>query len=108
MFNLVDARPKADVEASCIKGTINIPFSEMFDVSEDGIKTLKTVDKRREIFKANSVTPDGADSKELVVMCRSGVTAAVVLCGLADLYCELGFEKLSLYDGSWTEYAASK
>jgi len=43
--------------------------------------------------------------KELIVMCRTGVTATVLLGALADLYKEFGYDKLVLYDGSWLEYS---
>ena len=44
------------------------------------------------------------DADEYVFGCGSGVTACIVL--LAALVC--GYENLSVYDGSWTEWGASR
>jgi thiosulfate/3-mercaptopyruvate sulfurtransferase len=62
---------------------------------EDG--RLKPVEQLREIF-----TTKGVDLKQTVTTtCGSGVTAAVLALGLEIA----GADHVSLYDGSWAEYA---
>ena len=105
LFKLLDSRPKSDVAGGTVDGITNITFSDYFDVSPDGIKTLKPKDERREMLQKHDISPGKVESKELVVMCRTGVTATVLLGALSDLYEEFGYEKLSIYDGSWLEYS---
>ena len=63
---------------------------------EDG--RLKPAERLRELFTAKGVD---IGREPITTTCGSGVTAAVVALGL-----ELaGAENVSLYDGSWAEYA---
>ena len=43
-------------------------------------------------------------NKNIVCSCGSGVTASVIYVALE----RLGLKHISLYDGSWSEYAATK
>jgi thiosulfate/3-mercaptopyruvate sulfurtransferase len=73
-------------------GAVNAPFMEL---AVDG--KMKSPEELRAYFAAKGVDL----SKPCTTSCGSGVTAAVVSLAL-----ELaGAETLSLYDGSWAEYA---
>jgi thiosulfate/3-mercaptopyruvate sulfurtransferase len=84
--------PRAGLPSGHMPGATSLPFTALV---EDG--RLKPASELREIFTAAGVDLD----QPITTTCGSGVTAAVVYLGL-----ELaGADKLSLYDGSWAEYA---
>lgn len=57
-------------------------------------------EQRVEIFKKAGVDL----SKDIAVSCNSGITASVVYASLRDI----AQGKVSLYDGSWSEYSKNK
>mgnify|MGYP000241412026 CR=1 FL=1 len=63
-------------------------------------KGLLPKEERAEIFKKAGVDL----SKDIVVSCNSGITASVVYASLKDI----ATGKVSLYDGSWTEFSRHK
>ena len=73
-------------------GAISLPFTEL---AADG--RLKSPEDLREIFRSKGIDI----AQPITTTCGSGVTAAVLALGL-----ELaGAAQVSLYDGSWAEYA---
>jgi thiosulfate/3-mercaptopyruvate sulfurtransferase len=84
--------PRAGLPSGHMPGATNVPFTTLVEGGR-----LKPASELREIFAAA-----GVDLKQpITTTCGSGVTAAVVYLGL-----ELaGANRLSLYDGSWAEYA---
>ncbi len=73
-------------------GATSVPFTELI---EDG--RLKPADKLQQLFAAKNIDLQ----QPITTTCGSGVTAAVIALGL-----ELaGAKNVSLYDGSWAEYA---
>lgn len=84
--------PRPGIRSGHMPGATSIPFTELI---EDG--RLKSAEQLHEVFAAK-----GVDLKQpITTTCGSGVTAAVVALGL-----ELaGADRVSLYDGSWAEYA---
>jgi thiosulfate/3-mercaptopyruvate sulfurtransferase len=91
-FNGTAPEPRANLSSGHMPGATSVPFT---DLVEDG--RLKPSDKLRELFSAKKV-----DLRQpITTTCGSGVTAAVIALGL-----ELaGAKDVSLYDGSWAEYA---
>jgi thiosulfate/3-mercaptopyruvate sulfurtransferase len=84
--------PRAGICSGHMPGATSMPFS---DLVTNG--ALKSQDELQAIFAAKSVDLD----KPITTSCGSGVTAAVVSLAL-----ELaGAKDVSLYDGSWAEYA---
>ena len=74
-------------------GATSIPFTELVEAGR-----FKPAEELRRIFAAKGVDIEEA----ITTTCGSGITAAVVALGL-----ELaGAKQVSLYDGSWAEYAA--
>ena len=92
-FTGTSPEPRPGIESGHMPGAINVPFTEL---AEDG--RLKSSQKLREVFLSK-----GVDIQQPVTTtCGSGVTAAVIALGLEIV----GAEKVSLYDGSWAEYAS--
>jgi thiosulfate/3-mercaptopyruvate sulfurtransferase len=84
--------PRPGISSGHMPGATSIPFTELV---EDG--RLKSVEQLYEVFEAG-----GVDLKQpITTTCGSGVTAAVVALGLEIA----GADCVSLYDGSWAEYA---
>jgi thiosulfate/3-mercaptopyruvate sulfurtransferase len=73
-------------------GATSVPFT---DLVEDG--RLKSADGLREIFAVKKVDLQ----QPITTSCGSGVTAAVIALGLEIA----GAKNITLYDGSWAEYA---
>jgi thiosulfate/3-mercaptopyruvate sulfurtransferase len=85
--------PRPGIRSGHMPGAINVPFTELVAAGR-----LKPVEELRSLFAAKGVDLQQA----ITTTCGSGVTAAVVALGL-----ELaGAKQVSLYDGSWAEYAA--
>ena len=102
-WQIVDARaparfrgevPEARVELrpGRIPNSKNVHYATLFNA--DG--TMKEGDALRAAFEAGGVDLD----KRIITTCGSGVTAAILMLGLA----RLGQDDVSLYDGSWAEW----
>lgn len=87
-FNGTSPEPRKELKSGCIKGSINIPFS---DVLENG--KFKDKSQLEEIFK---------DHKPMIFSCGSGLTACITLLAAEIVNSE---NEKSVYDGSWTEWA---
>jgi thiosulfate/3-mercaptopyruvate sulfurtransferase len=86
--------PRPGLPSGHMPGARNLPFDRL--VGSDG-RLLAPDHIRREFDEA------GVDlSRPVVTTCGSGVTAAVLAFALASL----GKQDVSLYDGSWAEWAA--
>ena len=84
--------PRAGISSGHMPGATSVPFTELADNGR-----LKPAEKLREVFAAKGVDL----RKPITTTCGSGVTAAVIALGLEIA----GAESVSLYDGSWAEYA---
>jgi thiosulfate/3-mercaptopyruvate sulfurtransferase len=91
-FTGASLEPRPGISPGHMPGATSIPFTELV---EDG--RLKPVEQLHKVFTAK-----GVDLKQpITTTCGSGVTAAVIALGLEIA----GAERVSLYDGSWAEYA---
>ena len=85
--------PRPGISSGHMPGATSIPYTELV---EEG--RFKPAEELRRTFIAK-----GLDLQlPLTTTCGSGVTAAVLAFGLAAA----GAKQVSLYDGSWAEYAA--
>jgi thiosulfate/3-mercaptopyruvate sulfurtransferase len=85
--------PRPGISSGHMPGATSIPFTELV---EEG--RMKQAEELRQIFAAK-----GVDMKQpITTSCGSGITAAVIALGLEVA----GAKHVSLYDGSWAEYAA--
>lgn len=104
---LVDARPPdqyrgdagAQMRRGHIPGAVNHHWAT--DLAEEGGFGLvfKGVDALRASYAAQGITPD----RDIVVYCNGGLESSHVYFALRSL---LGYPKVRVYDGSWTEWAA--
>jgi thiosulfate/3-mercaptopyruvate sulfurtransferase len=91
-FNGTAPEPRPGLSSGHMPGATSVPFTELV---EDG--RLKPADKLQQLFAAKKIDLQ----QPITTTCGSGVTAAVIALGL-----ELaGAKDVSLYDGSWAEYA---
>jgi thiosulfate/3-mercaptopyruvate sulfurtransferase len=79
--------------AGHIPSAASIPWAQA--VRDDG--TFKSVDELRELYGSKGVTPD----KSVIAYCRIGERSAHTWFVLREL---LGYEDVTNYDGSWTEW----
>ncbi len=86
------SEPRAGIRSGHMPGAINLPFGDLVRQGR-----LKPAEELADIFLARGVDL----GKPVVTTCGSGVTAAVLSLGLEIL----GAAQVSLYDGSWSEYA---
>jgi thiosulfate/3-mercaptopyruvate sulfurtransferase len=85
--------PRPGISSGHMPGATSIPYTELV---EEG--RLKSAEELRRNFLAK-----GLDLQlPITTTCGSGVTAAVLAFGLEAA----GAKQVSLYDGSWAEYAA--
>ncbi len=85
--------PRPGIPSGHMPGAANVPF---LDLVEEG--RLRSAEALRAIFTAKGVDRE----QPITTTCGSGVTAAVVALALEIA----GAQQVSLYDGSWAEYAA--
>ncbi len=85
--------PRAGLSSGHMPGATSVPFLEL---AEDG--RMKSADALRAVFAAKGVDLQ----RPITTTCGSGVTAAVVALGLEMV----GAKDVTLYDGSWAEYAS--
>lgn len=91
-FNGTAPEPRPGLSSGHMPGATNVPFTEL---AEGG--RLKPADRLRELFLSKNI-----DLKQpITTTCGSGVTAAVIALGLQVT----GAQNITLYDGSWAEYA---
>jgi thiosulfate/3-mercaptopyruvate sulfurtransferase len=91
-FNGTAPEPRPGLSSGHMPGATSVPFTELV---EDG--RLKTTEKLRGYFIAKHIDLE----EPITATCGSGVTAAVIALGLEVV----GAKNISLYDGSWAEYA---
>src|SRR5579859_940642 len=85
--------PRPGLSSGHMPGARSIPYTELV---EDG--RFKPVEELRRIFANRGIDLE----QPVTTTCGSGVTAAVLALGLE----ETGAKHVTLYDGSWAEYAA--
>ena len=91
-FNGTAPEPRPGLSSGHMPGATSVPFTELV---EDG--RLKSADKLQQLFAAKNIDLQ----QPITTTCGSGVTAAVIALSLEVV----GAKNVSLYDGSWAEYA---
>jgi thiosulfate/3-mercaptopyruvate sulfurtransferase len=91
-FSGASPEPRPGLSSGHMPGAVSVPFTELI---VDG--RLKPAEQLRRIFSAKGVNIE----QRITTTCGSGVTAAVIALGLEVV----GAQQVSLYDGSWAEYA---
>jgi thiosulfate/3-mercaptopyruvate sulfurtransferase len=91
-FSGTASEPRPGLSSGHMPGAVNVPFTELIDGGR-----MKPAEQLRELFTSKGVKI----GDPITTTCGSGVTAAVIALGL-DI---AGAQDVSLYDGSWAEYA---
>jgi thiosulfate/3-mercaptopyruvate sulfurtransferase len=91
-FDGTAPEPRAGLSSGHMPGATSGPFTELV-----GDGRLKSPEALREVFAAKHVDL----GQPITTTCGSGMTAAVVALGLELV----GANDITLYDGSWAEYA---
>eukprot|EP00933_Yihiella_yeosuensis_P028290 TRINITY_DN22108_c0_g1_i1.p1 TRINITY_DN22108_c0_g1~~TRINITY_DN22108_c0_g1_i1.p1 ORF type:complete len:398 (+),score=59.15 TRINITY_DN22108_c0_g1_i1:99-1292(+) len=99
--------PRPGMRGGSIPGSLNLPF---LAVQTDGpVRTMLPKEKIQGVLSEAGVPLDSlqaSEGKTVVASCGSGLTACVI--GLAMHQVGLPLSRLSIYDGSWTEWGAKK
>ena len=90
----VEPEPRPHLQSGRMPGSKNVPFPILIDEQE----RLKSIDEVRQCFVDAGVDLE----KPIITSCGSGATAAILSLALDTI----GQTNLSLYDGSWTEWAS--
>lgn len=84
--------PRPGISSGHMPGATSVPFLELTEAGR-----MKSAEGLREVFAAKKVDLN----QSITTTCGSGVTAAVIALAL-DIS---GAPQITLYDGSWAEYA---
>ncbi len=88
---LVD-EPRDGLRRGTIPNSVNLPFDDLLEGN-----CLKTKEQLSKIFNTFA-----KPSNEITFSCGSGITACVLALG-AEI---AGYQNISVYDGSWTEWGS--
>lgn len=91
-FDGTAPEPRPGLPSGHMPGAVNIPFTEL--VTDGRLRSLAELSA---VFAAHNVDLQ----RPVTTTCGSGVTAAVLALGLEIC----GAQDITLYDGSWAEYA---
>lgn len=91
-FHGLEAEPRPNLRSGHIPKSKNIWYEELLNSD----KTFKELPIIRELFETKGIDL----SKPVITTCGSGVTAAILFLALEMLK----VRKVSLYDGSWSEW----
>jgi thiosulfate/3-mercaptopyruvate sulfurtransferase len=92
-FNGIAPEPRPGISSGHMPGATSLPYT---DLVSDG--HLKSPTDLQQIFAAKNIDLE----QPVTTTCGSGVTAAVISLALEIT----GAKNISLYDGSWAEYAS--
>ncbi len=93
LIHMPDYPQEGALRGGHIPSAINVPWGR--NVREDG--TFKSDEELRSMYEELGITPD----KEIITYCRIGERASLTWFVLKYL---LGYPRVRLYDGSWTEW----
>jgi thiosulfate/3-mercaptopyruvate sulfurtransferase len=92
------AEPRADLRSGHIPTAKNLPFNKLIKNGR-----MRPIEELRPLYEALLNKVDNKQ-RNIIFSCGSGVTACVLALG-ATL---CGYNNLTVYDGSWTEWGADK
>lgn len=89
-FYGTEPEPRAGLRGGHIPNSVNLPFTEVLTDTR-----MKSKDELRKLFSAFEM-----EDKDLIFSCGSGLTACIILLAAQVA----GFDRLCVYDGSWSEW----
>jgi thiosulfate/3-mercaptopyruvate sulfurtransferase len=94
-FHAVEKEFRPNLRSGHIPSSLNVPFADLID---NGF--MKPDAELERLFASAGVEK----GKPVITSCGSGVTAAILILALE----KIGFDDVSLYDGSWTEWGSNQ
>ena len=91
-YNSTVAEPRSEVRSGHIPSSLSLPYASLILNGKLNENTML-----KKVFEA--VNPQ---KKEMIFSCGSGITA----CVLALVATILNYDKMAVYDGSWTEWGS--
>lgn len=91
-FKALEEEPRKGLRSGHIPNSKNLPYSKLIKEGK-----MKSKNELKAIF-----APLVKKENKLIFSCGSGITACILALG-ADI---AGYKKLSVYDGSWTEWGS--
>jgi thiosulfate/3-mercaptopyruvate sulfurtransferase len=89
-FKSLEPEPRAGLRMGTIPNSVNLPYEDL--LNENALIPQKDIESKfRKLAKKNDA---------LIFSCGSGITACVLALGATMS----GYENISVYDGSWTEW----
>lgn len=85
--------PRAGLAGGHMPGAMNVPYDQLFNVDTGCYRPANAL---KDVFA------DVDADKGVVTSCGSGVTACILILGLTIA----GYDDLTLYDGSWSEWGS--
>eukprot|EP00127_Corallochytrium_limacisporum_P005827 Clim_evm8s212 gene=Clim_evmTU8s212 len=112
VHQLVDARaagrfmgtapePRPGLQSGSVPGSVNLPFSDVLTVC--GESSLQSITENPEELQEKFTNVDVDLLSPLTATCGSGMTACTI--ALAAYLAGAPLDRVSVFDGSWTEYA---
>jgi thiosulfate/3-mercaptopyruvate sulfurtransferase len=95
-FDGTAPEPRPELQSGHMPNSISVPFDQL--INNDG--TLKEESDLRAIFEGAGIDL----TRPIITTCGSGVTAAILSLALTTI----GHNAVALYDGSWSEWAATE
>ncbi|GGA62990.1 sulfurtransferase [Neiella marina] len=89
------AEPRPGLRSGHIPGSVNIHFAELIRERQ-----MKSAAELEATFDAQL----NSKQQPMIASCGSGITACIVLLAAA----QVGYQNLSLYDGSWAQWGADE
>ena len=93
-----EPEPRPGLKGGHVPNSKNLAFQEMLQT--DNYMELKSANDLRILFMERGIDP----SQPIISSCGSGVTAAVLYFSLFLI----GYDTVSVYDGSWTEWGSQE
>lgn len=90
---ILDARIEEQFREGHIPGSVNVPFPQTF---VRGIQSLKAADELRQMYEQAGALK----AQRVIATCGAGVAAAGAMFCLRLL----GYDNVTVYDGSWNEW----
>lgn len=91
-FKCMEAEPRAGLRMGTIPNSINLPYEDLLD--ENKLIPKQGIESKFQKFAKKEDT--------LIFSCGSGITACVLALGATMS----GYQNISVYDGSWTEWGS--
>ncbi|RZS99239.1 sulfurtransferase [Aquimarina brevivitae] len=89
-FKGTEPEPRTDLKGGHIPNSVSLPYTEVLNQGK-----MKSEAELQNIFSRFDL-----EKKQLIFTCGSGITACIILLAATIA----GYTKLSVYDGSWSEW----